>query len=55
MVEFYYDSKEVWDEVSKLYLEGELGEVLIPDEETFMDRSRMQVLVAEECPSNVGG
>ena len=55
VVEFYYDSREVWDEVSKLYLEGEIGEVLIPDEETFMDRSRMQVLIAEECPSDIGG
>ncbi len=54
VVEFYYDSKEAWDEVSKLYLEGEIGKVLIPDEDTFMDRSRMQVLIAEECASDIG-
>lgn len=48
ITEFWFDHPGPWAEARKVLLPPDLLEMLGKDEETFMDRASMRVLVVEE-------
>lgn len=55
VTEFWFDDEHGWKETSKSYVNSDIGKILIADEDEFMDRSTMRMVIADERVSAVTG
>jgi len=53
VTEFWFDDENGWKETSKAYAFGAAGKILAADEEEFMDRTTMRMVIADEHVSTI--
>ncbi|MET0378771.1 MAG: EthD domain-containing protein [Spongiibacteraceae bacterium] len=53
VTEFWFDDENGWKETSKSYVNSDVGKILIADEDEFMDRGSMRMLIADERVSEI--